>query len=133
VSMSNTMFMYWILVIVASLMNVLGVFLVKLQINLISPQLSMNTLKGVGSLFYSLLQSPSALLGGGLVFLAPVPVAIVLTKMEISIVYPILVALTCLFLFPITFFYLGETMSKEKVIGVCLLVLSLYFLFQDSI
>jgi multidrug transporter EmrE-like cation transporter len=59
---------------------------------------------------------------------SPIPYAIALSRMEVSIVYPMVVALTSLILLPLTIIFFKESFSFYKVIGISLIILSMYLL-----
>jgi len=119
----------WGMLFAGVLMNVAGVYLVKLKINVLGSVQFDSFMSGV-LYFYHLVRFPVALLGGFLVFAAPLPYAIALSRMDLSVAYPLSIALNCLLILPMAAFFMGESISLYKGIGTGLIVVSLFLLYK---
>jgi multidrug transporter EmrE-like cation transporter len=115
------------MIILAVILNVAGIALIKLKLNEIG-SIKVDSLSSAWNYLIVLLRSPLAVAGGIFILIAPVPYLIAVSKMDVSIVYPLTVALTCLILLPISVVFLGEGMALRKMIGVIMLIISVYLL-----
>lgn len=79
---------------------------------------------------YSLefLKSPGAILGLIFFVAAPFFLAVAVSRMELSIAYPIQVGLNIIMVIALSLIYLGENLTIEKGIGIGLVIGSIYFL-----
>ena len=64
------------------------------------------------------------------VLLAPVPLAVALSRMELSVAYPVATALSFLFLIPFSILFLSEAFTVSKLIAVGLIVVSVWLLYK---
>lgn len=119
----------WGMIVLAAIMDAFGAFVVKMRIDEIGP-INFESLRIVIDYFFSLIRSPLALTGGVCILISPIPYAIALSRMEVSVVYPVSVALNFLILIPMTIFFLGESFSLSKAVGIFLIVVSLYLLYK---
>ena len=53
-----------------------------------------------------------------------------LNRLHLSVAYPVLIALHLLFILFFGVFFLGELMTAKKMIGIALVVLSLFFFYK---
>ena len=120
-------FLTWGMIIIAVILNVAGISVVKMKVNELG-NFKPDSLQSLWNYFILLIKSPLALMGGVCILIAPVPYLIAVSRMEVSIVYPLTVALTCFILIPVSVIFLGEGMALRKIIGVLMLILSIYLL-----
>lgn len=115
------------MVYLSVLLNVFGIYLVKLKINNYTT-LSLDSINKVFIYFLQLILEPWVVIGGILVFLAPFPLVVALQRLEISVVYPVSVGLTFLMLIPLSLYALGESLLWYKYIALALIVGGIYLL-----
>lgn len=112
-------------------MNVAGVYAVKAKINELG-DIHFNSLIAVIGYFFTLLRFPIVIIGAIFILTAPLPYAIALSKMELSVAYPVSVAVSCLIILPLAVIFLGETVTWNKVMGIGLILAGLYFLYKTA-
>lgn len=119
----------WGMIIVTVILNVVGVTGVKLKLNELG-SLRFDSFESVFFYFTSLIKSPFAVIGGILIMISPFPYLVAVSRMDVSLVYPITVALTCLLLIPISVIFLGESIVTKKAVGILLLIISIWLLHK---
>ena len=116
----------WGMLIVSVIFNVWGVFCIKLRINDLGT-VPMGSWRAMIQYFFSLLKYPEVISGLILFFIAPFLFAIALSRMDISVAYPVQISLNFVFLILLGFFVIGEAITMNKMIGLGLTFLSIYF------
>ena len=119
----------WGLLLTAALMDVVGVFIIKIKINELGA-VNFDSLRTILKYCLMLAKSPLAIVGGVFILISPLPYTIALSRMEISTVYPVSVALNFLILIPLTIIFLGENLTISKITGIFLVIVSLYLLYK---
>lgn len=117
----------WGMLILSVVFNAYSIFLIKRRLN----ELGEIKLESFGFLFnYGLefLKSPGALIGLVLFVAAPFFLAVAVSRMELTIAYPVQVGLNFVMVIALSVFYLGESLTVEKGIGIGLVLGSIYFL-----
>ena len=122
-------FLSWGMLFLGVIMNVVGVYLVKLKINELGA-VQFDALMSVITYFIDLIRTPLVLVGAFFVLAAPLPYAIALSRMDLSVAYPFSIALNCLIILPIAVIYLGEGFTWNKAIGTGLIIISIYVLYR---
>jgi multidrug transporter EmrE-like cation transporter len=121
--------MSWGMLLLGVVMNIGGIYIIKMRINSLGA-VQFDSVKSVVMFFVSILTSPLAVFGGIITVLACLPYAIAISKLELSIAYPLSVALSCLIVVPLTAIYFGEGITANKMIGIAMILGSLYFLYK---
>lgn len=119
----------WGMLLIGSIMNVFGVYVIKMKINTLGG-FQFNSLGGVFDYFLALMRFPLVIIGAIFVLIVPLPYAIALSKMELSVAYPLSVAFNCLIILPLAAIFLGESITLSKLVAVGLILVSLYFLYK---
>lgn len=119
----------WGMLLLGVLMNVIGIYAVKVKMNALG-SMGVGSIGAVVGYLVELVKSPSALIGGVLVMAAPLPYAVALSRMQLSIAYPISIALNFLVILPITVIFLGEALTINKLLGGFLILVSIYLLYK---
>ena len=122
-------FLTWGMLLLGVLMNVFGVYVVKMKINALG-SVQFSSIGTFFNYFLTLAKSPLALLGAAAILAAPFPYAIALSRMQLSIAYPVSVALNCLIIIPLTVLFMGEILTWYKVAGIGFMLISLYLLYK---
>ncbi len=117
----------WGMVLLAVSLDVFGAFVVKMKLNEMGA-VNFGSVRTLVSYFILLAKSPLTVAGAVSILVSPIPYAIALSRMEVSIVYPMVVALTSLILLPLTIIFFKESFSFYKVIGISLVIFSMYLL-----
>ena len=89
-----------------------------------------NSLKATASFFSATLTSPLVLAGLFAIGLSACAWIIALSRLELSIAYPIAVALNCVIVVSAGFASYGELLNWSKLAGIVLLLFSIVLLFR---
>ena len=122
-------FITWGMIFFAALMDVYGAYVIKARINELEP-VKYESIITVLKYLLELSKSPLVLFGAFLILTAPIPYALALSRMELSTAYPVIVGITALLLIPVAIFFLGESISWYKVIGIIIIIIGLYFIHK---
>ncbi|MDD5439151.1 MAG: hypothetical protein PHS37_03095 [Candidatus Omnitrophica bacterium] len=123
------LFLTWGMLLVGVLFNIFGIYAIKAKMNLLGA-VQFTSVASVIGYFISLARYPMAIVGVVMVFAAPLPYALAVSKMPISVVYPISTALNFLILIPVSVMLLGETVSAKHIVAMALIVVSLYIFYK---
>lgn len=118
----------WGMLFIGVLLNVFGIYIIKLKINTLG-NIQLESIGAMIGYFLTLIKMPLVIVGAISVLAAPLPYAIALSRLELSIAYPASVALNCLIILPLTIIFLGEDLTFTKAIGMGLILVSLYLLY----
>lgn len=126
---SKDFFLSWGMILIGTFMNVIGVYLIKAKINDLG-NIQFDSFRIVLNYFFALARSPQAMLGAIFIMAAPFPYAIALSRLQLSVAYPLSVALNCLLILPLSILYLGESVTLGKLAAIGMIIASLYFLYK---
>lgn len=125
----KNIFLSWGMLSLSVFFNVYGVFVIKYKINELG-EMRLNSFHFLVNYFIALLKSPLVISGVILFFLSPFLFAIALSRMEISVAYPVQVGFNFILLLILAFIFLGEHLTINKIIGISLVICSIYFLYK---
>lgn len=128
----NTLFFSWLLVIVAALMDVIGIFIVKNKLNILGP-VNFNNFESIFNYIIQILKFPIIWLAILLILISPVPYALALSRLNLSITYPVIVGMSCLLTLSLGIFYLNENLNIFQIIGILLIIFGIILVYQKSI
>ncbi|MFA6078139.1 MAG: hypothetical protein WC779_00110 [Candidatus Omnitrophota bacterium] len=126
---SKDIFLSWGMLFIGVIMNVMGMYFIKMKMNELGG-MQVSSVKVLADYFLMFMRSPLAVVGVALFLLAPLPYAVAVSRMELSVAYPLSIALSCLIIVPLTFIFFGESVTANKVIAIFMILGSLYFLYK---
>jgi multidrug transporter EmrE-like cation transporter len=88
--------------------------------------------QGIGGFLLSTLSSPLVLIGLVAIGLSACAWIVALSRMELSIAYPVAVALNCLIVVSAGFVAYAEPLNWSKLLGTGMLLCSLLLLYRGS-
>lgn len=121
------MLLGWGMLLLSVLFNASSVFVIKMRLDELGPV----RVDSPGAFFgYFLLLVKSWLIVGAMVlfFLAPFLFAVALSRMEISVAYPVQVVLNLVLLVFLAVVFLGEHITSSKIIAMVLAIVCIYLL-----
>ena len=121
------LFMSWGMLCLSVVFNAYSVFLIKRRLNDLG-KIKLESFQFVFNYSLEFLKSPGAILGLIFFVAAPFFLAVAVSRMELSIAYPIQVGLNIIMVIALSLIYLGENLTIEKGIGIGLVIGSIYFL-----
>jgi len=119
----------WGMLVMSVVFNAVGVFIIKLKLNELGP-VKVDSIKGVSTYFLSLFRSGIVIAGAFLFAVAPLLFAVALSRMEISVAYPVQVVLNFVLLLLLAVLFLGENLTVVKVAAIFLAFVSMFLLYK---
>lgn len=110
-------------------LNAAGALLVKLKMNELGAWQPTSVRMALGY-FGLLFRSPLASAGAALFCLAPVFLAVAVSRMALSTAYPIILVLNMILVMALGVFFLGESITWTKFCGIALALASIYLLYE---
>jgi multidrug transporter EmrE-like cation transporter len=123
----NKFFMSWGMVIGYVVLNSFGALIIKYKINAIG-EVQMGSLKSIVNYFMELLKSPLIICGILSIFISAFVWMTALSRLQISLAYPVAVGLNFFVVVTVALIFLKEQLSVEKVIGIVLIFISIFLL-----
>jgi multidrug transporter EmrE-like cation transporter len=109
------------------LLNSFGAIVIKYRINKMG-QIQYNSFKLIIRYFIELLRSPLIICGVLSIFLSAFLWMIALSRLQISLAYPVAVGLNFIIVVSIALIFLREQLSIEKIVGILLILVSIILL-----
>ncbi len=121
----------WGLVIISAILDALAVLFIKLSFNQfgVIPLSSSNAFLEYFQVF---LKSPMAILGVLFYALSPFLWFLALSRLEVTLAYPILVSLHLLLTAILAVLLLGEQMTLYKLLAIILILTGVYLIYLDA-
>lgn len=129
--MMNELFLSWGMLVLSVAFNAVGAFVIKMRLNELGP-MKMESIRSTVNYCLSVLQSPLVVFGVVIFFLAPFVFAVALSRMEISIAYPVQVGLNFIFVLLLALLFLGEQMTLLKIIGITAVLIGVVCLVKAN-
>jgi len=123
-------FSSWGLIILSALFDSYAAFIVKTKFNQLGP-MDFSSFRGFLGYMMTFIKSPLLLTAIIAFVAAPGLWFLALNKMDLSIGYPILVGFHLVFVLIFGVLLLGEGLSTNKIIGLSLVLASLYFFYKN--
>ena len=120
-------FLGWGMLVLSVLFNVYGVFAVKMKLNELGP-IKFDSFGGLMNYFSLAIRSGAVIAGVILFFAAPFLFAVALSRMEITVAYPVQIILSLIILSLLAVLFMGEHLTVNKIIVMILAVLCVYLL-----
>jgi len=108
-------------------LNSFGALIIKYKINALG-EIQLGSLKSVINYFIELLKSPLIICGILSIFISAFVWMAALSRLQISLAYPVAVGLNFFIVVTAALIFLKEQLSVEKVIGIVLIFISIYLL-----
>ena len=120
----------WGLIVLSAFFDSYAAFVVKWKFNQLGA-IDFSSAGNVGAYLGQFIRSPLLLTGVATFCLAPGLWFFALNRVELSVGYPMLVGFHLIFVLIFGIFFLSESFTFHKGIGVTLIFVSLYFLFKS--
>ena len=123
----NKFLLSWGMVIGYVVLNSFGALIIKYKINAIG-EVQLGSFKSFVNYFMELLKSPLIICGILSIFISAFVWMTALSRLQISLAYPVAVGLNFFVVVTVALIFLKEQLSVEKVIGIVLIFVSIYLL-----
>ena len=123
----KSFFLSWGILVLSVLFNVFSVFVIKMRLDELGP-VKVDSFSGFLGYVALLLKSWPVLAAIIPFFCAPFLFAIALSRMELSIAYPVQIVLSLVLLTFLAIMFLGEQVNTNKIIAIVLTIVCVYLL-----
>jgi len=117
----------WGMVLGYVVFNSLGALIIKYEINKMG-EIRFRSFRFVTSYFTELIKSPLIICGILSIFISAFLWMMALSRLQISIAYPVAVGLNFMVVVTIALLFLGEQLTLGKIIGIILIFVSIFLL-----
>ena len=126
--MSTSKFLLsWGMVLAYIVFNSVGALIIKYKINEMGT-IQLSSFRFVIKYFYELIKSPLIICGIFSIFISAFVWMVALSRMQISIAYPVAVGLNFIVVVTVALIFFKEHLSVEKIIGIVLIFISVFLI-----
>ena len=126
--MSTSKFLLsWGMVLAYILFNSFGALIIKYKINEMGT-IQLGSFRFVIKYFYELVKSPLIICGIFSIFISAFVWMVALSRLQISIAYPVAVGLNFIVVVTVALIFFKEHLSVEKIIGIVLIFISVFLI-----
>lgn len=126
--MMNLSFQNLFLILLSAFFNAASVLIFKYRLN--QTGLSLKSFESLFNSSLTFIRSPLAIIGGIMFVFAPFVFLLALSKTNVTIAYPVLVALNFAFVIILSILFLSETLNATKIVSILLIIISLYLFYR---
>lgn len=124
-----TLFMQtWGLIIIAAIVDVISIIIIKSRLNLLGP-VKYTSIIDVVVYCINVIKTPQTFFASVLLVLSPIFYGLALSKINLSLAYPLIVAFSAIFLVITSYFYLGENITFKQILGTILILLGVFIIY----
>ena len=117
----------WGMVLAYIVFNSFGALIIKYKINEMGT-IQLSSFRFVIKYFYELIKSPLIICGIFSIFISAFVWMVALSRMQISIAYPVAVGLNFVVVVTVALIFFREHLSVEKIIGIVLIFISVFLI-----
>lgn len=126
--MSTSKFLLsWGMVLAYIVFNSFGALIIKYKINEMGT-IQLSSFRFVIKYFYELIKSPLIICGIFSIFISAFVWMVALSRLQISIAYPVAVGLNFIVVVTVALIFFKEHLSAEKIIGIVLIFISVFLI-----
>ena len=126
--MSTSKFLLsWGMVLAYIVFNSVGALIIKYKINEMGT-IQFSSFRFVIKYFYELIKSPLIICGIFSIFISAFVWMVALSRLQISIAYPVAVGLNFIVVVTVALIFFKEHLSAEKIIGIVLIFISVFLI-----
>jgi len=121
-------FLTWGLVVLAALMDVAGIIVIKLRLNFLGP-VKYDSFFNVITYCLKIISTPASFIAAIVIFISPVIYAFALSRMNLSIAYPLIIGFSAIFLLILSYIILNESITLNNFIGILLILFGIFLVY----
>ncbi len=126
----SSQFFSWVIIGFYVILNSYGALAIKFKINQLG-QIDLGSFRLVLTYFLTLFSSPLVISGLGAIFLSAIVWMIALTRLDISVAYPVAVGLNFVVVIFVAVLAYHENLSVNRALGLLLIFVSLFIIYRD--
>jgi multidrug transporter EmrE-like cation transporter len=124
-----TLFMQtWGLIIIAAIVDVFSILIIKNRLNLLGP-VKYSSLVEVISYCINVIKTPQTFFASVLLVLSPIFYGLALSKINLTLAYPLIVAFSAILLVITSYFYLGENITFKQILGTIFIIAGVFIIY----
>ena len=124
-----TLFMQtWGLIIIAAIVDVISIIIIKSRLNLLGP-VKYTGIIDVIVYCLNVIKTPQTFFASVLLVLSPIFYGLALSKINLSLAYPLIVAFSAILLVITSYFYLGENITFKQILGTILIISGVFIIY----
>jgi multidrug transporter EmrE-like cation transporter len=124
-----TLFMQtWGLIIIAAIVDVVSILIIKNRLNLLGP-VKYSSLIEVISYCINVIKTPQTFFASVLLVLSPIFYGLALSKINLTLAYPLIVAFSAILLVITSYFYLGENLTFKQILGTIFIIAGVFIIY----
>ena len=121
-------FLTWGLVVLAALMDVAGIIVIKLRLNFLGP-VKYDSFFNVITYCLKIISTHASFIAAIVIFISPVIYAFALSRMNLSIAYPLIIGFSAIFLLILSYIILNESITVNNFIGILLILFGIFLVY----
>ena len=118
----------WGLIIFAALIDVLAILVIKIRLNVLGA-IQFESFLSVFKYCIKVISTPVTFFATLFLFLSPIVYAFALSRINLSIAYPIIIAFSSIFLLAFSTIILNETLTSKHLVGVLFILVGIFIIY----
>ena len=118
----------WGLIIFAALIDVLAILVIKIRLNVLGA-IQFESFLNVLKYCIKVISTPVTFFATLFLFLSPIVYAFALSRINLSIAYPIIIAFSSIFLLAFSTVILNETLTSKHLVGVLFILVGIFIIY----
>ena len=124
-----TLFMQtWGLIIIAAIVDVFSILIIKNRLNLLGP-VKYSSLVEVISYCINVIKTPQTFFASVLLVLSPIFYGLALSKINLTLAYPLIVAFSAILLVITSYVYVGEKITFKQILGTIFIIAGVFIIY----
>lgn len=121
-------FLSWGLIIFAALIDVVAILVIKMRLNTLGA-IQFDSFVNILKYCVKVVSTPVTFFATFFLFLSPVVYAFALSRINLSIAYPLIIAFSSIFLLAFSTIILNETLTAKHIIGVLFILIGIFIIY----
>ena len=118
----------WGLIIIAAIVDVISIIIIKNRLNFLGP-VKYSSIIDVIVYCINVIKTPQTFFASVLLVLSPIFYGLALSKINLSLAYPLIVAFSAILLVITSYFYLGENITFKQILGTILIISGVFIIY----
>ena len=119
----------WGLVLIAAFLDVLAILIIKIRLNQLGP-INYESFSSISNYILDILKTPQTFLSAIFLVITPMFFGFALSRMNLSLVYPVLIGLTTIFMLIASTMFLKEIVTIKKLLGVLIILIGMFLTYS---
>mgnify|MGYP006141044775 CR=1 FL=1 len=121
-------FLSWGLIMFAALIDVVAILVIKMRLNILGA-IQFDSFVNILKYCVKVVSTPVTFFATFFLFLSPVVYAFALSRINLSIAYPLIIAFSSIFLLAFSTIILHETLTTKHMLGVLFILIGIFIIY----